>query len=122
MSFNLRTLEELSGLNRRPANLAAWLVWYMARFGAHVHVTEGRRTPARQRFLFAQGRTRPGPIITNTLASRHLTGRAFDIDFVGVRADQVHPAWWQFVGHVGEALGLRWGGRWALRDFRHFEG
>jgi len=122
MSFNQATIDELSTLDRRPANLAAWLIWYMGQFGAHVHVTEGRRSQARQTVLFAQGRTTPGRIVTNTLASRHLTGRAFDVDFVGVAADQVHPAWWQFTGKVGEALGLRWGGRWTLLDFRHFEG
>lgn len=94
----------------------------MGQFGAHVHITEGLRTPARQQVLFAQGRTTPGAIVTNTLASRHLSGQAFDVDFVGVAADQVHPQWWQFIGRVGEALGLRWGGRWALRDLRHFEG
>jgi len=122
MSFNLTTVDELSTLQPRAANLGAWLIWYMGQFGAHVHVTEGLRSAGRQQQLFAQGRTAPGPIVTNTLQSRHLTGRAFDVDFVGVSADQVHPAWWQFTGRVGEALGLRWGGRWALKDFRHFEG
>jgi peptidoglycan L-alanyl-D-glutamate endopeptidase CwlK len=122
MSFNVATIDELSSLNPRAANLGAWLIWYMNRFGAHVHVTEGLRSPARQRALFEQGRTTPGPIVTNTLQSRHLTGRAFDVDFVGVHPDQVDPQWWQFIGRVGEALGLRWGGRWAMRDFRHFEG
>jgi peptidoglycan L-alanyl-D-glutamate endopeptidase CwlK len=121
MSFDARTIDELATLNPRPANLAAWLVWYLGQYGAHVHVTEGRRTAARQATLFAIGRTTPGRVVTDTLASRHLTGRAFDIDFVGVAADQVHPAWWRFAGQIGEALGLRWGGRWALRDFRHFE-
>ena len=122
MSFNQASIDELSTLQTRPANLAAWLMVYMQHFGAHVHITEGLRSPARQASLFAQGRTTPGRIVTNTLQSRHLTGRAFDVDFVGVHPDQVHPAWWQFIGRVGEALGLRWGGRWALRDFRHFEG
>jgi peptidoglycan L-alanyl-D-glutamate endopeptidase CwlK len=34
-------------------------------------VIEGVRTPARQRELYNQGRTKPGPIVTWTLTSRH---------------------------------------------------
>lgn len=122
MSFNPRTIDELSSLDARTANLGAWLIWYLNYYGAPAQVTEGLRTAARQAALFAQGRTRPGQILTNTLQSRHMTGRAFDIDFQGVPADEVHPLWWDFAGRVGEALGLRWGGRWAIRDLRHFEG
>lgn len=119
--FSAATIDQLATLNSDVANRAAWLVWYLHQAGAPTQVTEGLRGPRRQEDLLAQGRTAPGPIVTNTLQSRHLTGRAFDIDFSGVPADQVHPAWWRYAGRLGEALGLRWGGRWALRDFRHFE-
>ena len=122
MAFDQGTVDELATLNSDVANRGAWLVLYMEHFGGHVHITEGLRSPARQAALFASGRTEPGPILTNTLQSRHLTGRAFDVDFVGLHPDQVHPEWWQFTGLVGEALGLRWGGRWAMLDYRHFEG
>ena len=42
-------------------------------------VFESRRSLARQLWLYAQGRTRPGPKITWTLASKHLSGKAVDI-------------------------------------------
>ena len=42
-------------------------------------VLEGVRTAERQRELYAQGRTKPGRIVTWTLRSRHLTGRAVDL-------------------------------------------
>ncbi len=42
-------------------------------------VLEGVRTAERQRELYAQGRTKPGRIVTWTLHSRHLTGRAVDL-------------------------------------------
>lgn len=42
-------------------------------------VLEGVRTAERQRELYAQGRTKPGKIVTWTLRSRHLTGRAVDL-------------------------------------------
>ena len=77
----------------------------------------------RQRRLFAQGRTLPGPIVTHTLNSRHLSGRAFDITFQGIDADQaVRAGAFDLAGSIGEALGLRWGGRFrGLRDLGHFE-
>lgn len=28
---------------------------------------------------------------------------------------------WLTIGHIGESLGLRWGGRWKQRDLGHFE-
>ncbi|MHA7847130.1 M15 family metallopeptidase [Serratia sp. D1N4] len=42
-------------------------------------VIEGVRTQARQRELWAQGRTTPGKIVTRTMKSKHLEGRAVDL-------------------------------------------
>jgi peptidoglycan LD-endopeptidase CwlK len=47
-------------------------------------VLEGIRTPERQRQLYAQGRTAPGPVVTWTLNSRHFVqkdgyGHAVDL-------------------------------------------
>lgn len=105
------------------------LVYWMQHFGAKTQVTEGLRTAERQAWLYASGRTRSGPILTRRQTSMHEDarfsppgGRAFDIDFVGIAADAVPQVWWDFAGRIGEALDLRWGGRFAtLRDFRHFE-
>jgi len=44
-------------------------------------VFEARRSLERQKRLYAQGRTRPGNIVTRTLKSRHLDGDAVDIVF-----------------------------------------
>lgn len=121
MPVDPRTFDAITSLNRDAAVRAAWLIHYLGLYGAHVHVTEGLRTTERQQALFAQGRTAPGPRVTWTLASRHLTGRAFDIDFVGIDASQVPAVWWDLAGRIGEWLGLRWGGRWGVRDLRHFE-
>ena len=42
-------------------------------------ILEAYRTPARQKELYAQGRTKPGPIVTYTLSSKHTDGLAIDI-------------------------------------------
>src|SRR5687768_7912126 len=42
-------------------------------------IGEGVRTLERQRELYAQGRTKPGRIVTDTMKSRHLTGHAVDL-------------------------------------------
>lgn len=91
--------------------------------GIELVVTEGRRTVERQRELYAQGRTTPGPIVTWTMNSKHLTGEAFD---VAVRVDGKltwpdDDALWERIGQIGESVGLRWGGRWEQRDRPHFE-
>jgi hypothetical protein len=44
-----------------------------------VIITEGVRTKERQEQLFAQGRTTPGPKVTWTLNSKHITGDAVDV-------------------------------------------
>lgn len=49
------------------------------RAGYTLLVYETRRTHERQEYLYAQGRTRPGPIVTYTLDSAHLYGTAADM-------------------------------------------
>ena len=42
-------------------------------------VLSGLRTVDEQRALYAQGRTKPGKVVTYTMKSDHLTGRAVDL-------------------------------------------
>lgn len=74
--------------------------------------------------LYEIGEVEARTICTNTLRSNHMSGRA--CDFVPVR----HGAlWWnapkevwEVMGQIGEAHGLKWGGRWKeLPDCPHFE-
>jgi len=91
------------------------------------------RTYEEQDELFAQGRTKPGKIVTNAKAgeSKHnfyLDGipasKAFDV--VPMRNGK--PVWdaedpvWQTIGEIGEACGLKWAGRWKkFKEYPHFE-
>lgn len=49
------------------------------KYGFSLTVLEGIRTAARQAKLYAQGRTKPGPKVTWTLKSKHITGDAVDM-------------------------------------------
>lgn len=63
-------------------------------------------------------------IVTQTLNSNHMSGKA--ADFVPVKDGKIWwnaPAEvWNVLGEIGEANGLKWGGRWKdFPDSPHFE-
>lgn len=94
-------------------------------------VTEGVRTPERQRQLYAKGRTAPGPKVTWTLQSNHFVqasgyGHAVDlapfpVDWNDLRkfhqiADAMKRA------ALMEGVKITWGGDWtSSKDLPHFE-
>ena len=47
--------------------------------GSDVVLQEGQRTPERQAWLYEQGRSRPGPVVTWTKSSMHSKGLAADL-------------------------------------------
>lgn len=82
-------------------------------------VVEGRRTLARQRELYAQGRTKPGPVVTWTLKSKHIDGLAVDlapwvkgaVDWNTLKNfDLIAEA--MFEAARLEGVKLRWGADW----------
>lgn len=87
-------------------------------------VTSTKRLQSEQDALYAQGRSKPGPIVTWTKKSKHIDGEAFDIVLLRngkLNWDVSDPAW-KKAGEIGCKLGLRWGGNFPrTRDFPHFE-
>lgn len=89
-------------------------------------ITQAYRTKAEQDALYAQGRTKPGKIVTNAKGgySNHNYGLSFDyVPLDGTRAiwDANNPLWSKF-GLIGESLGLEWGARWKqLPDRPHLQ-
>lgn len=72
-------------------------------------ITCTRRTQAEQEALYAQGRTKPGPKITWTLNSKHLTGDAFDFVIMwNGKPDwtMAQKEWWEKAVKIGKKLGL----------------
>lgn len=94
--------------------------------GIDVCVVQGLRTIEEQNELFAQGRTKPGSIVTQVHGgySYHNYGLAFD--FCLVNADgsldwNVGPKW-RRAAAIGKELGFDWGGDWqGFVDYPHLE-
>jgi hypothetical protein len=92
--------------------------------GVVVKVICGTRTYADQTALYAQGRTTPGPIVTDAPAgySNHNFGIAFDVG-VFVRGEYLDDSpMYAKVGAFGRGQGLEWGGDWtSFPDEPHFQ-
>ena len=109
------TVEHLSRLSSGLLYRAYLLVAIGRIYGLPVIITSSTRTQAEQDAFVNSG-------ASLTRNSRHLFGNAFDIDMQGHSPQSVPQEVWNWMGELGEALGLKWGGRWRLlRDFRHFE-
>jgi peptidoglycan LD-endopeptidase CwlK len=102
---------------------ARQLIAECKREGINLVVTSGLRTYAEQARLYAQGRSRPGRIVTNAKPGQswHNHALAFDcVPFVNGKPDWESPHW-DRIGALGEQLGLTWGGRFRLVDKPHFQ-
>jgi peptidoglycan L-alanyl-D-glutamate endopeptidase CwlK len=91
------------------------------------------RSNAEQAELYAQGRTKPGKVVTNARPGQSLhnhteggkpAAKAFDI----VPLVQGKPQWqathphWHQLGALGKSLGLEWAGDWrTFREYPHFQ-
>jgi len=109
------TLRHLEALSPDIQQAAWYLVYWVRVAGFPLQVTASVRTRSEQETLRRSG-------FSSTLRSKHLVGQAFDVDIHGFARDQV-PLWfWEELGHFGESLGFRWGGRWTDPfDPGHFE-
>jgi hypothetical protein len=88
-----------------------------------VKFISGHRTWAEQDELYAQGRTKPGDIVTNARGgqSNHNYGVAWDIGlFTGPTYHGEHRLY-RVLGAVGKGIGLNWGGDWRKPDRPHYE-
>ena len=103
--------------------------------GISIKISECLRTVSEQNALYAQGRTKPGSIVTyargSNYSSMHQWGVAFDfyldmdIDGDGKKSDDAFnnvDRTFQKVGKIGKELGLEWGGDWKqIVDLPHFQ-
>jgi len=73
-------------------------------YGKDVELVEGYRTQSRQDFLYNQGRTEPGDVVTWTKSSKHTLGLAADVTINGSYADAVG---YQQLAQIAAQEGLR---------------
>lgn len=115
----------LNDLDPRFRPLAVEAIAQIVEHGIAVMIISTGRTAAEQAIAVATGHSW-------VKHSKHQDGLA--IDLCPFETYHLHGAdgadklqWkeddpaWQMIGKIGEALGLRWGGRWAQKDLGHLE-
>ena len=91
--------------------------------GLNVLVTETYRSQERQSYLYEQGRTRKGAIVTNVKkVGYHNSGNAWDI-CKNVKGHEYDDAdFFLKCGFIARKLGIEWGGSWeSFPDYPHFQ-
>lgn len=104
--------------------MARALVQKAALNGIRIKVISGLRTYAEQDELYARGRTKPGPKVTNARGgySNHNFGIAFDVGVFEGQKYLPESVKYKAVGVLGTDMGLEWGGSWkTIVDQPHFE-
>lgn len=134
MPYSKRTLENLAGLNKKfRAKVELFLTAAQAieaKHGIQIEIISGLRSWQQQNALYAQGRTKPGRIVTKARAgsSWHNYGLAIDLGlFSGgkyldeaapTRADRIY----QELGSLAATHGLEWAGNWkTFTETPHFQ-
>lgn len=113
MIWNMKMIATLDERVRYTLELWMRECWMK---GWYFKITYGRRSITQQLWIYASGRTRPGPIVTNTVyGSKHLTGMAIDVITVG-------GASYEQLESVGLLFGItRPLAHSSLQDKGHFE-
>lgn len=108
---------DMNQLDPRFKPLAEKLLENARAAGIDVVVIETRRTEAQHEEDVKNG-------VSWVKRSKHQDGLAIDI---APHCLMTQKNWapasplWVTLGSIGEALGLRWGGRWRQKDMGHFE-
>lgn len=104
--------------------------------GIHIITTCTWRSPEQQAELYAQGRTKPGRIVTRAkpgqTAHNYIDdeGKAASLAFDIVPQVKGQLVWgtkgvdgalWEYIGAIGKEVGLQWGGYWKFKDRPHFQ-
>lgn len=103
--------------------------------GVPIVITQGLRTIAEQDALYAQGRTKPGAIVTNARGGTSFHNFGVAIDFALLMPDGRSVSWdtkrngdldllpdWDEVVTEAKRIGFAWGGDWrSFVDMPHFE-
>jgi peptidoglycan L-alanyl-D-glutamate endopeptidase CwlK len=119
--------DKLAQLQPDFARLIVKLMDAVKARGHELMITQGLRTFEEQNALYAKGRTKPGPKVTNAKGgeSHHNYGLAVDLCLKekvnGSHFPDPHPVW-DIIGEEAMKLGLEWGGGWKkFKDRPHVQ-
>lgn len=90
--------------------------------GIDVIITSTLRTMEEQAALYAQGRTKAGPRVTNAKPGESMHNHRCAFDYVPIKngkADWNNILTFAKCGEIAESVGLEWGGRWKMKDYPH---
>ena len=119
--------DKLDGLSKVFRRKLEAVISDMAGHGMPIRVTEGLRSQARQKALYAQGRTKPGPIVTQldgvNHRSNHQRGIAADVCSAnGKPYPPLGTQFWKLLQSSAHAHELTSGGDWKkFKDWPHLE-
>ena len=118
--LNSRSLDDLRSDVR--ANVETLLSLCRAQ-GLNVLITQTKRDNEYQAYLYAQGRTRPGSIITNSRTTTfHGAGLAVDFCENIKGREYADKTFFQSVATIAKGLGFSWGGDWkSFPDNPHLQ-
>ncbi|EAC2891949.1 TPA_asm: N-acetylmuramoyl-L-alanine amidase family protein [Listeria monocytogenes] len=118
----------VAGMNKTTSDKTRNVIKKMAKQGIYLCVAQGYRSKAEQNALYAQGRTKPGSIVTNAKGgqSNHNFGVAVDLCLYSNDGKKViwesTTSRWKKVVAAMKAEGFKWGGDWkTFKDYPHFE-
>jgi peptidoglycan L-alanyl-D-glutamate endopeptidase CwlK len=125
-------VSRLEGVHPVLTDKVTRMLHALAELGFPMMVTDGVRTLAQQQALYAQGRSKPGKIVTNADGVRVKSNHQPKPDGYGHAVDccflvDGKPSWdgtlpWKLYGEMAKALGLSWGGDWkSITDKPHIE-
>ncbi|MDR3140547.1 MAG: M15 family metallopeptidase [Tannerellaceae bacterium] len=134
MKFSKRSIGNLAGIH---PDLVRVMNEAIKDSSIDFTITEGVRTTERQQELYAQGRTKPGSIVTYADGVKSKSNHQVKADGYGhavdlypyidgsVRMENVLPLK-VIAGHIKSVAGalninVQWGGDWEMKDYPHFE-
>jgi peptidoglycan L-alanyl-D-glutamate endopeptidase CwlK len=119
--------KKLQNVHPVVAEKARQLITKAYNEGIYVIITQGYRSIQEQNELYAQGRTKPGKIVTNARGGDSYHNYGLAIDFALMNQDG-SISWnvdakWKRVAAIGKSLGFEWGGDWKgnLVDYPHLQ-
>ena len=115
------TCRDISALTDKAQEACRLFLAECQKCGLKVRITETYRSQERQNYLYEQGRTRAGKVVTWTKNSRHKSRRAWDIcqDIKG--KEYSDSTFFKRCGEIAKKLNITWGGIWKTPDTPHFE-